>query len=628
MCGIAVCVKNNGIIDRNKFDRMIDVVKHRGPDDRGTYYDKGLALGHRRLAIIDTSTEGHQPFVKVDGYVLVFNGEIYNYIELRKELEQKGHVFTTETDTEVLVHAYSEWGKKCVSHFNGMWAFVIYDKNNGVLFCSRDRYGVKPLYYTEQEGMILIASEIKQFFEILEHPPKANKPLLLQYIIRGIIEVPPETLFKDIYQLEPGHNMLINLYDGSSVKEKYYDIGWNNKKSTNYKDACALFYDLLTNSVRLRLRADVPLGYFLSGGLDSSSIVCVANGIVKENEKRSLYKEQHTVSSCFHEKEYDEQEYIDEIIRVTDIIPHKIFPSEKNMLEELDKLIWHMDEPVSGSTGFAQWSVCKAAKDNGLTVMLDGQGADEQLAGYNDFYRVLFIYSLKKKGCRYLKKEIDAYLNLKVPNWNRKTRFFIMLSTIKDCLVPPHFDRFIKMIYIKHLARLPFDRKVICDVVNGEYLYPRRDPDAFIKAYMENELLYQLHQGDRYSMAHSLECRNPFLDYRLVDSIYEMPFEYKIKDGYTKAVLRDALDGVLPEKVRRRVSKFGFETPGDKWFAENSDYYRNEFKKSLLKFSSLFETDRIMTWYDKVGNTRERNALMWRIIDSARWMDIFKVSLD
>lgn len=624
MCGIAVCIDASGSVDRDRFDRMVDIVKHRGPDDRGTFYEGGLALGHRRLAIIDTSSEGHQPFEKVDGFVLVFNGEIYNYVELGNELAEKGHHFYTKTDTEVIIHSYIEWGRDCVEHFNGMWSFVLYDRINSVLFCSRDRFGVKPFYYTEQEGMFLIASEIKQFFQMLANNPKADKDMLVQYIVRGIIENPPRTLFSDIFQLEPGHNLIYDLHSHSYRKERYYDIGAFREKSMTYKEACEIFRKQFDDAVMLRHRSDVPLGYYLSGGIDSSAIVCDAKALAVKT------KEKHTISACYDDKKYDEQEYIDEVIRKTDVISHKIFPDGQTMLDDLDMMIWHMDEPVQGPSGFAQWSVCKAAKECGLTVMLDGQGSDEQLAGYTDFYTVLFLYYLRKGKIREFQKEVEAFLQLKAGSVRNSNvaRFWVILTAIKDYLTPEKLERFIKRLYLEIKVKLPFEKGLLKRLIENERIYPKRDPRCFIKEYMENELLYQLHQGDRYSMAFSIENRNPFLDYRLVNSIYEMPFEFKIKSGYTKAVLRDSMEGILPEIVRKRVSKFGFETPKARWFDENEKYYRNEFVKSLNTFETLFDIKKIMAWYDNCKDRQTRDGLMWRVIDSSRWIGIFNVTID
>lgn len=223
MCGIAGCISKRQI-NRKKFDRMVDIVEHRGPDDRGVYFDGCVALGHRRLSIIDLSMDGHQPFVYGQDYIGVFNGEIYNYIELRELLIKEGVQFKSQTDTEVLIASYARWGEACVSRFNGMWAFLIYDKKKNIIFGSRDRFGVKPFYYTKQEGMLLIASEIKQLFEMLEQPPRANEECLLQYLIRGNRDYSEETMFRDVFQLVGGHNIIFDIQTASCKVKKYYDF--------------------------------------------------------------------------------------------------------------------------------------------------------------------------------------------------------------------------------------------------------------------------------------------------------------------------------------------------------------------------------------------------------------------
>ncbi len=628
MCGIAACIKKTGHIDRNRFDRMVDIISYRGPNDRGVYFDDGLALGHRRLSIIDLSADGHQPFEKIDDYVLIFNGEIYNYIELRNELSQKGYHIKTQTDTEIIIHSYIEWGNECVRHFNGMWSFVLYDKRNNRLFCSRDRFGVKPFYYTDQEGMFLIASEIKQFFEMLKEKPRANKDMLLRYIIRGTNDVPPYTMFEDIYQLEPGYNMVYELESHSFLKERYYDISDSKETNIKYEDACAKFKDAFFEAVKLRLRSDVPVGYFLSGGLDSSAIVCAADKIIGNASVNDGFKEQHTISSCFEDKNYDEQEYMDEVIKATDITSHKIFPNTDNLWNDLDKIIWHMDEPLGSTSTYAQWSVCKAAKENGLTVMLDGQGADEQLAGYTDFYTVLFVNAIKKCKFKYLKKEIDAYLALRANSEKHISSRAVILSAIRECFTPGAIHRHIKKVYLEKVAKIPFDKKLIKQVVSSELIYPQGKPRNYIKTYMENELLQLLHRCDRNSMAFSIESRLPFLDYRLVNSVYEMPYEYKIRNGYSKAVMRDGLKGILPEKVRMRISKFGFVTPENQWIKDNSDVFRKELVDALEIYRDLFDTDRVLRWFDdNKDNIKRGNFMIWRIIDSAHWVKIFNVSV-
>lgn len=409
MCGIAGCI-SEGQVNRKKFDRMVDIVEHRGPDDRGVYFDGSVALGHRRLSIIDLSMDGHQPFAYGQDYIGVFNGEIYNYIELRETLIKEGVQFKTKTDTEVLLASYARWGEDCVSRFNGMWAFLIYDKKKNIVFGSRDRFGVKPFYYTKQEGMLLIASEIKQLFEMLEQRPRANEECLLQYLIRGNRDYSEETLFRDVFQLVGGHNIIFDIQTASYRVKKYYDFEDVKETDIGYKEACSNFHDRFINAVRLRLRSDVPLGCSLSGGLDSSAIVCTADRIYQQGKEKM-----HTVSSCFDDARYDEREYIEEVLNRTDVESHNVFPQEQDLFLELDKMIWHMDEPFGSTTCFAAWNVNRCVKENGIKVLLSGQGSDEQLAGYTPFYVVKFTALLAQRKYKEFWNEWKKYKDTDCP---------------------------------------------------------------------------------------------------------------------------------------------------------------------------------------------------------------------
>ena len=627
MCGISVCIGNNKAVDRKRFEAMTDVVVHRGPDDRGTYYDKNVAMGHRRLSIIDLSADGHQPFELVDGYVLVFNGEIYNYLELKQELSDLGYVFRSKCDTEIIVQAYREWGEDCVSRFNGMWAFALYDKEKKTVFCSRDRFGVKPFYYTESEGFFLAASEIKQFFEVLDNKPQANEDRLRCYIVRGDTDTPPYTLFKDIYQLPPGANLIYDIDKHEYEIKMYYTLDTSEDKKKSYEESCQLFRRSFTDSVRLRLRSDVPVGYFLSGGLDSSSIVCVADRIRSENPSEYCQCEQHTISACYKDKEYDEQEYIDAVSEVTRVTVHKVFPDTDDMWTTVDRMLWHMDEPLFDLSMISQWNVCKAAGEYGLKVILDGQGSDEQLAGYSDFYTVLFVYLIKKFRLNRLRTEIDAYIKLG-GNKKKESGRKLVLSAIKDCFTPKALDRFVKRISYEYLTDLPFDRKMLKETFRNIKVYPRRHPREFIKTYMTDELVNILHNLDRKTMAFSVEARDPFLDYRLVEDIYKMPFDHKIRNGMTKAVLRDGMSGIIPDKVRNRTTKLAFDAPVERWMNEDRSVYRKELESSLEKLGKMFDTDRILRWYDGRHRLSVRDCnIVWRILITGRWIEMFGVEL-
>lgn len=624
MCGIAGCIHKQGTIDKEKFAKMVDVVEHRGPDDRGAFFENNLALGHRRLSIIDLSSDGRQPFVYDDRYVAVFNGEIYNYLELREELQQNGCCFRTKTDTEVLVASYAHWKEKCVEHFNGMWAFAIYDREEKKVFCSRDRFGVKPFYYTAQENMFLFASEIKQFFEVLESRPRADRECLLQYIIRGNIDYSAKTMFRDVFSLQGGHNLIYDLKTNAYEINRYYDIRKVTEGKESYKDACRKFRHFFYESVGLRLRSDVPLGYALSGGLDSSAIVCVADRIVKE---RNAAK-QHTISSCFEDKRYDEQEYIDEVVKETSAIPHKVFPSEKDLFQDLDKIIWHMDEPFGSTSIYAQWRVFETAANNQLKVMLDGQGSDEQLAGYTSFYSVMFADCMKKQKWKKLYKEWKIYRNDRAVTEAHISAKEIMLSAISSVFLP-RLKYLVKSVYfILPQNRPPFTHRQLFKAIQQEPSDSKGDAREYIARSLEQGLASLLHYEDRDSMAHSIESRVPFLDYKLVEAVYAMPFDYKLRNGITKAVLRDGLKGVLPDKIRNRYSKLGFVTPEDQWINHNYEQYKEEVSKSLKILEDIIDRDKAEKWFSrKQGKIQRQDFTTWRIICAGHWAKIFNVKI-
>ncbi len=626
MCGIAGCISRNKTTDKEKFERMVDIIRHRGPDDRGTFYENEIALGHRRLSIIDLSPDGRQPFFYQDRYVVVFNGEIYNYVELKEELCRKGYTFKTRTDTEVLAAAYDCWKAGCVRKFNGMWAFAVYDRAEQKIFCSRDRFGIKPFYYTQQEGMFLFASEIKQFFEMLHHNPRANRECLLQFIIRGHMDYCEETMFQDIFQLPGGSNLVYNLSQHTYQVKRYYDIRNVSETDKSYQRACREFYRKFYHSVDLRLRADVPVGYCLSGGLDSSSIVCMADRILKERGNGSG---QHTISSCFEDKRYDEQEYIDEVVSSTDVTPHKVFPQESRLFSDLDRIIWHMDEPFASTSVYAQWNVFQAAAENGLKVMLDGQGADEQLAGYTGFYKVLFFNLLKKGQFQRFRKEWKIYKKDRASTENHISVKELLLSTVTSLFLPDCFKYLLKRIYFKLPGKeQPFSPELLMDALKKEKVPEMKEPRLYIADSMYLDMPELLHYEDRDSMAHSIESRVPFLDYRLAELVYSLPFSYKLHRGITKAVLRDALTGLLPDKIRNRYSKLGFVTPEDQWINNNFERYKEELKKSVKSLSGLLDEKRVMEWFDKnQGIVKRQDFTTWRIICAGHWAELFHVSI-
>ena len=459
MCGIAGIVSNKKKDNlENMINGMLETIVHRGPDGSGKkFFDDKVALGHRRLAIIDLSEKGLQPMEWNKRYWITFNGEIYNYKELREQLiKEKNFSFESETDTEVILAAFAAWGEKCVNYFNGMWSFAIFDRNNQKMFCSRDRYGVKPFYYSMVDDYFVFGSEIKEILKISKGLIKANQKNLEAFLVNGLLDTNNETMFEGIFQLEGGCNLWLDNKTLNYKIERWHHIEKIKSNSFGKKKNCEIFRKKLFLAIRLRLRSDVPIGSCLSGGLDSSAIVCIANSILKE-EKDNV--EQYTITSCFTDEKYDEQKYADAVTEKTGTISYKIYPDIDKFFKEIDKIVWHMDEPFISMSMFAQWNIFREAKRKGLKVMLDGQGADEQLAGYTSFYNALFYDLLKKGKVKRLFREIKGFKRIRAESEKMSTveRVF---SLIARFMIPGSLLYKIRLRYNDKKTELPFAKRM------------------------------------------------------------------------------------------------------------------------------------------------------------------------
>src|SRR4030042_721227 len=436
MCGITGAYSFKGSINPDYIKRMTDSLRHRGPDDEGflavdstsgkvvsltgieskTYGPRiedfngsaNLFLGHRRLSIIDLSPSGHQPMSNEDGTLwIVHNGEVYNYIEIRNQLETLGYHFKSRTDTEVILHAYEEWGVDCLSRFNGMWAFAIINLKTKKMFCSRDRAGVKPFYYLYDGKRFCFASEIKALLQMDDLCVEPNEQIVADYLFSGLLDYTHETFFKNIYQLRPGENLLVEA-DKLAV-QTYWDIEVKEVRFPHDSDYIERFYELLKDSIRLRLRSDVPIGSCLSGGLDSSSILCLANQLMFDGrhiDPRLVGERQKTFSSCFEGPTYDERKFIELVTHQTGAEKNYVFPKAENLLKDLSMLIWQQEEPFGSTSIYAQWNVMRLSKKRQVTVLLDGQGGDELLAGYPTSFYFLVRQILKSGNMKHLFKEL------------------------------------------------------------------------------------------------------------------------------------------------------------------------------------------------------------------------------
>jgi len=665
MCGISLLIRLDEKSRVDHIERMTRCVRHRGPDDegyvffsqvQGTYgsfcvggdetpesvLDAGLpytppqsrhtvpehpdiAMGHRRLSIIDLSPAGHQPMCYGDSrYWIVYNGEIYNYEILRTELEQLGHTFLSQTDTEVILAAYVQWGKECLLKFNGMWAFTIFDSVAGKVFAARDRFGIKPLYYWHSpEGLLAFASEIKQFTVLPGWEARIHGQRAYEFLNYGLSDHTDETMFQGVRQVKGGWAVEASIEELQSGVPVYpwYTLNPNRFRGS-YQEACTAFSELFRESVQLRLRADVPVGSCLSGGLDSSSIVCMVNEILKETGDPVL---QQAFSARSEDPSLDEFPYIEEVVKSRNIKSHSILPRFDDLFTSLDDLVWHNDEPFSSTSIFAQSSVFHLASQAHIKVMLDGQGADEILAGYHYLFKMYLAELLKQWKFIHFFKEVGEFR--KVHGYDPKKDIsgliYYILPDFLRKLGMRHHASFILPPWLNR-ERIAFDPgyPIPSSGTRKNLMHQQSLVLVLVKS-----LPALLHYEDRDSMAHSVESRVPFLDYRLVELVLSLPTEFKIKNAITKRVLRDALSPIIPEKIVRRMDKIGFATAEEKWLRENPDVFRKALSDAVSASDGILN-ENALVYFDRVINGEEPfSELIWRWICFGTWMRRFGVGI-
>lgn len=546
MCGIAGYIASQ-VADQTPLKKMTDAILHRGPDGEGHYYAPDFALGHRRLAIVDLSEAGAQPMHYLDRYVITYNGEVYNHLELREELIRHGYSFKSESDTEVILASYDCWGVECLNKFNGMWAFVLYDKQAQQYFIARDRFGKKPLYYSHTADHFVFCSEVKGIYAsgLVEKAP--NISYLKNYLENGPNEYDAETAFANVYRFPFAHYFL-----GSKEQllnqpkfTRYWELTTNTSKErfcpNKAKEYAKQYYDLLSDAVRLRLRADVKVGSALSGGLDSSSIVYLVNEQLKAQGKADL---QETFSSVYKSdgtQDCDESEYIDLLAKELNVISNQIEPQEKNVIAEHQKVVWAMENPPEG-TIMSSWHTFMKVKQAGVTVNLDGQGADELLAGYTPYISSYFVSI----------SIIDVY---------KEVLFFLQLPRVKKRVIQSFFMAHFRFIFGQKIYEKIFKK------IKG-HAAPAQLNETLKEAFTKG-LVTLLHYADHTSMAHSVESRAPFMDYRLVEFLAKVPACYKMHKGWSKYIARLAFDKKLPNEITWRKDKMGWPIPEKHWFNGN-----------------------------------------------------------
>ena len=599
MCGIAgQFVLNGEEADADLVAAMAERLRHRGPDGEGTYFSGPVGLAHRRLAIIDLSDEGRQPMANEDGSLwIVFNGEVYNYLELRGDLRALGHRFATATDTEVVLHAYEEWGRDCLHRFNGMWAFAIWDNRRRELFCARDRLGVKPLYYTLAGESFLFASEIKA---LLAHPAVGRRPndrMLSTFLAWGVADHTGETMYDGIFQLRPAHSIVVSA-EGAGEPERYWDLSMNAAPGGADDDAAAgRVRDLLTDAVRLRLRSDVPVGTCLSGGIDSSTITFLINDLLRAEHPESVGDRQKTFSVCFDDPRFDESRHIDTVVAATEVASHRITPDTEGLWEDIGRLLYMQDEPFASLSIYAQYCVMRLASDE-VKVVLDGQGADEQLAGYIA-YQMPYVRGLLRQG------RVLAALREAVGGAQHHRSFFSW--AIRQSLVRS-------------------ERRGLLRGDAPEVLrYAGSLDEVLAREITASNLPLLLHWEDRNSMAFSIEARVPFLDYRLVEYLAGLPLDQKIRGGVTKYVLRRAIRGLVPDAVRCRMDKMGFVTPEEAWMKDElAVHILDLFSTPEFARRPYWDAELVLQNYREfLDGKSEYSTEFWRIACAEVWLRQF-----
>lgn len=585
MCGIAGVISINQKISPVEIKKMTDTLVHRGPDDEGVWINESgnVGFGHRRLSIIDLSSEGKQPMHYLNRYTITYNGEIYNYIEIKEELKKKGYQFHSNTDTEVILAAYDYWKETCVEQFDGMFAFAIYDKLEEEIFLSRDRFGEKPFYFTYFNHQLLFASEMKAFWA-LGVPKTPLRQRVYEYLLFSTLENPfnrSQTFYENIYQLQPAHYAIIQIKNENLKVEqvKYWGIDLKKTLNISFNDAKDKFLELFKESIKKRLRSDVKVGSSLSGGMDSSAIVCTIKKYFGDK-----INDFNTFSAVFPGFEKDESKYIKEVIDHTGFKNYTVTPNPESFLENFEKLMYHQEEPFGSSSIAAQFEVMRLAKQHQTTVLLDGQGADEVLAGYPGMW-ASYLKQIYFPGSRLFQEEYERFIennpDFKLNDSYKKIladKLFYQcnkkIGDLRRPFIPPESDFYLGL----HPELIKSFNKTKNPVQAPPHL-KRQLKFALLHRGLNELLRY----ADRNSMAHSIEARLPFLNHQLVEFLFSLPDNYIISNGWSKKILRVSMQDILPETIQWRKDKIGYEPPQKDWFENKMINDKLQNALALLK---------------------------------------------
>ncbi|MCB0402361.1 MAG: asparagine synthase (glutamine-hydrolyzing) [Flavobacteriales bacterium] len=663
MCGIAGIVSNHTTTLAG-LPRLLDQLKHRGPDDEGYAFfstdqvhayagndtpllvkDSPLpyapkvpvptnldpfhvGLGHRRLSIVDLSPAGHQPLCdSSENYWIVFNGEIFNYKSIRKELQESGVQFHSETDTEVLLQAYIHWGQDCLNKLNGMWAFVIYDREKDILFGARDRFGVKPFYYTTVQDSFTFASEIKALLQLDGFQKELNPKAVFDYLVSGKLELDPESFFQGIHELPPAHCFTYQATNKQLTISKYFELSintqWESNDAASAKTHESVVREKLNNAIELRLNADVKVGTCLSGGIDSSIIACSINEMLQKHPIEQVGDKQQLFTAVYPDQSIDEERWAKAVADQTTSTWNKTSPTVDDLKDQLEDLIYYQDLPFTSTSTFSQYKVMELVQSQGVKVTLDGQGADELFGGYFP-HQVAYFYS-NLKALRFGKCRKQWKL---LPKAERKQIISLPIKRIVAKLFPnwaisklqkeqPELE-FIQQAFLNQQAkRIRFKYDNVTSSLNR----------LLKKECTQHTLKHILRLGDRNAMRFSVESRMPFADdQELINTVFQIPGNFKITPDRSKHLLRESFKDILPEAIYNRTDKIGFATPEQEWLKALRPYWKEII--SSRKSDEFVDWESLSRHFDPIFDRAilENSQRFWRLINFALWLKVYNVT--
>ena len=606
MCGIAGFIdsKVSKAEQEPLIEKMLEAIAHRGPDARGKHFDHELVLGHNRLAIIDLSEDGNQPMQR-GSHQIVYNGEVYNYKEIRKTLEAEGIIFKTNSDTEVILAAYDKYGFDCVQHFVGMWSFAIWDEDKKILFCSRDRFGIKPFFYLSQGDRFYFGSEYKALFPSSLFSSEINQEQVTRGLQLGWNTWADETYYEVIHALPAGCNLIYKVGEELQIS-RYWDIDTAKQVKMDWNDATQHFRDLFLDSIRLHMRGDVEVGGCLSGGLDSSAIASV---IGKEFDN-SRFK---TFTVYYEGKnEVDERPWVTEVLKKYPTLdPYYFSPTDEDIRNSFERAIYHADVPLAGSSPISQYFVMQLAASKGIKVVLDGQGSDEMLGGYMHSLFRLIGGEFANGRISSAMRELNTHANMQDFTFGKKANLFMksVLAGVKSeqALYELEYKHYFP--FLSKDKTIPFQLKENKGTRLNQFLY---------QLTFASSLPTLLQFEDRNSMAFSIESRVPFLDHRLVEFAFSLPDSAKIKNGVTKRILRESMQAYMPDAITHRKDKKGFVTPGEvKWLRGPLSFLLDQNFKDI-DFLHSTKIQQLIAQFKRGDNSNAN--LIWRLLVLRWWM--------